>query len=655
MLSIRAMPSVKTKKGRLCIKSCRVLAVLSAACIATHVLAADEVDPFSLSPEQLFDATVVSVSKTAQKLGDAPAAVYVITHDDIVRSGATSIPEILRLAPNLQVMQTSPSNYVISVHGFSGNTAAQNFSDKLLILIDGRSVYNPLFSGVYWDMQDVLPDDIERIEVISGPSATLWGANAFNGVINITTRKSSDTKGGLLTLGVGNRESSGSLQYGGKLSDDVTYRVYAKAFFDRALEMPSGANARDGWYKPQGGFRVDWSPAGDVVTLQGDLYRGAENQLGALDQLIAGGNLQARWQHELGDGSALQILTYYDETRRFTADHNGGFTIRTYDLEVQHNFALGSWNNVVWGAGERISPYTITNQVSSASSLLFVPTSRTLNLADAFAQDRLALTDRLDLTLGIKAENDPYSGLVPLPSVRASWKPSDSILLWTAVSRAIRSPTPFDRDVVEKLGSLVFLTGNPDFVSEKVMAYEVGYRGQLSSRASLSVSAFKNDYDDLKTIEFAPTGSLPLQWGNMMRGDVYGLEAWGTYQAADWWRLSAGFNIQHESLRFAPGGSGLLGVAQAGDDPHHQASLRSSMNLTNGVTFDADFRYVGVLPNPRVPAYVELNTRLGWAVSKNVEISLSGFNLLHAHHQEFTAPSSDVIERSFFLETSVRF
>jgi iron complex outermembrane receptor protein len=335
---------------------------------------------------------VTSVSKEAQPVSQAPAAVYVITNDDIEQSGATSIPELLRLAPNLEVAQTSPSNYIISSRGFLGNPGDQNFSNKLLVLIDGRSIYTPLYSGVYWDMQDALIDDIDRIEVISGPGATLWGANAVNGVINITTRKSTETEGGLLDVQAGNLETDASVRYGGSLADDLTWRVYAKGFVRDALDTPSGESAHDGWSKPQGGFRLDWDPQGDAVTLQGDLYKGVEDQGTAPNQLLTGGNLQASWKHELDGGSTLQALAYYDQTRRSTDDGGGAFTLRTYDLEVQHSFAIEDWNNIVWGAGERVSRYTIAGAISSVSSLLFDPASRTLNLANAFVQDRLSVS-----------------------------------------------------------------------------------------------------------------------------------------------------------------------------------------------------------------------------------------------------------------------
>ena len=603
-----------------------------------------------MSIDELSNIDVSSVTKTVQPLSDAPAAIYVITHEDIIRSGAQSVPEMLRLAPNLEVMQTSASGYVITARGFSGNNQAQAFSDKLLVLIDGRSVYSPLFSGVYWDMQDVLPEDIERIEVISGPGATLWGANAVNGVINIITRKSGQTQGGVLDVGAGNLGRSASLQYGGRISADLTYRLYAKGFIDNDTETATGAKAGDGWYKPQGGFRFDWTPGAETVTLQGDAYQGAEAQAGAEDESISGRNLLARWTHGFAGGSSLQVQAYYDRTSRSTAGGGGSFNLDTYDVDLQHSFALGDRNQVVWGGGFRIAEYEITNN----GSLLFVPSSRTLNLSNAFVQDSLSLTPALKLILGLKLEDDPYSGVTPLPSARVSWKISNGALVWAAVSRAIRSPTPFDVDVQEDLGGILFLKGNEDFQPEKLTAYELGARVQPAARLSLSISAYYNVYDDLRSIEVAPGGFLPLQWGNMMQGRTYGVEAWADYRVADWWRLTAGLEVQHESLDFKPGASGLLGLSQAGDDPHHQASLRSSMNLGKAVTFDADLRYIGMLPDPHVPSYVELNSRLGWNVSERVQLSLSGFNLLHARHQEFPDPAT-YVQRSFFAEARFRF
>jgi iron complex outermembrane receptor protein len=629
-------------------------APIGLAALPVGIARAQSVDDLQrMSLDELASINVSSVTKTPESLGDAPAAIYVISHEDIVRSGAGSIPEILRLAPNLQVAETSAAHYVITARGFSGNANAQSFSDKLLVLIDGRSVYTPLFSGVYWDMQDVLPEDIERIEVISGPGATLWGANAVNGVINIITRKAAQTQGGVADVSAGSQMRSLSLQYGGRIGDNVAYRLYAKDFQDDDTKTSTGAAAHDNWSKPQVGFRLDWTPnSADALTLQGDAYRGIEAQAGAPAEMIVGRNLFARWTRAGQDGSSLQVQAYYDRTERATDGVGGGrFALNTYDLDVQHNFALGSRNQVVWGAGVRINQYTIDN----TASLLFAPSARTLDLSNVFIQDSFSITKAAKLILGLKLEDDPYSGVTALPSLRMSWNVTPTTLVWTAVSRAVRSATPFDRDVVEKIGPTVFLTGGQNFTTEKLTAYEAGLRVQPTQQLSLSVSVYYNVYDDLRSIEPNPVSFLPLSWGNAMRGSTQGLEAWGEYRVAPWWRLSAGLNLLSEHLKFLPGDAAILGVSQAGDDPKTQASLKSSMNLGRAVTLDADLRYVGALPDPRVPSYVELGGRIAWNVSSRVQLSLTGANLLHDHHQEFRGPQANEAVRNVAAEARLRF
>ncbi len=612
-----------------------------------------DADLDQLSIEQLANVEITSVSKAPQPLSSAAASIYVISHDDVIRSGAQSVAEMLRLAPNLEIMQTSPSGYQITSRGFNGSSSAQNFPNKLLVLIDGRSVYTPLYSGVYWDMQDVLPENVERIEVISGPGGTLWGANAVNGVINIITRKAADTAGGVLTLGAGDQYASAALQYGGKLDDNIDYRVYARDFWQRAFNSAPGVSSHDGWAKPQGGFRVDWSQAQDLVTVSGDIYRGVEDQLGGSNQDLAGGNLTARWQHKLDDISSLQLLAYYDETQRSAAGGGGAYVLNTYDLEAQHNFSIGSWNSIVWGVGDRIHDYRITDRIGTANSLTWSPGHRTLNLANVFAEDHIPLGDSVQLTIGLKLENDPYSGWSPMPSGRLAWQVSKTDTLWAAISRSVRSPTPFDTDVREFLGATNFLDGSLNFQPETVTAYEVGYRGELFSRLKLSVTLFDDEYDDLRSIELSPVTVFPLLWGNLIQGSVHGVETWVSYQALDWWRLSAGVSAQHEDLGFAPGASQLLGLAQAGNDPHHWASLRSSMNLPHDLNLELDARYVGALPNPHVPEYVEANARLGWKLSDTLSFALSGYNLLHGQHVEYSP--GDEIRRSVYLETRLRF
>jgi iron complex outermembrane receptor protein len=624
--------------------------LLGAPAHAQQLASADDVQ--GLSIEQLANVEITSVSKTPQSLSTAAAAIYVINHDDVMRSGAINLPEMLRLAPNLEVMQTNPFRYQIAARGFNGNDADQNFPNKLLVLIDGRSVYTPLYSGVYWDMQDVLPDNIERIEVISGPGGTLWGANAVNGVINVITRKAGDTAGGFATLQGGDQYSSVALQYGGALTDKIDYRVYFKDFYQRSFNTSARVKAHDGWSRPQAGFRVDWDGGPDQLTLSGAVYGGADGQPAGPDEVIGGGNLTLNWKRQLEDDASLGVLAYYDQARRNTFG-GGGFTLNVYNLEIQHNFRLADWNSIVWGIGDRIEQYHITDRLGAANSLTWRPGARTLNLANIFAEDRMRLSDTVEFTVGMKAENDPYSGISLMPSGRLSWQVSSSDLLWGAISRSVRSPTPFDTDVVELVGPTPFLVGDPNFKPEEVTAYELGYRGQWFDRFTVSISAFENVYDNLKSIEPAPATFIPLRWANTIEGNVHGVEIWGSLQATDWWRLSAGLTVQHLDLSFEPGASKLLGTQQAGDDPHHKATLRSSMTIWDDVNLDADFRYVGALPDPKVPEYVELNARLAWRVSDTLSLALTGYNLLHGQHQEY--PGADLIRRGAYLETRLRF
>jgi iron complex outermembrane receptor protein len=595
--------------------------------------AIDELGGMSL--EELASVPVTSVSKTVEPLRSAPAAIYVISHSDIERSGATSIPEVLRLAPNLEVTQTSASSYVVSARGFGGSPPAQNFSDKLLILIDGRSVYTPLYSGVYFDAMDVMLEDVDRIEVISGPGATLWGANAMNGVINIITRTADATDGALIRAAGGNNEKNGAARYGGKLDEDTAYRFYGMGFHRDAMQLADRSSAQDAWSKGQAGFRIDRVHADDTATVQGDIYRATEDHLQQAEAVVDGANALGRWQHRFSEQSELQVQAYYDLSQQFAPGGGGAFVLRTYDLQLQQSLALGSAHKLIWGAGERVNDY----QITSTSTLLFVPESRALTLGNVFVQDAIALSTSLSVTAGIKLEDDPYSGWSALPDARLSWRLDAANQVWAAASRAIRSPTPFDVDVVELLavGGPVGLTGNALFRPEKVWAYEVGYRAQPAAQLSFSVSAFYNVYDDLRTIEPAAGAFFPLHWGNFMAGDTYGVEVWGSYQLTDWWRLSPGFSSVHKRLHFEPGASGVLGLAQAGDDPSGHGSLTSSMDFGHNVTFDASLRYIAALPDPALPSYYDMSARVGWRACKSLELSLAGTNLLNARHYEFPA------------------
>ena len=651
MTRSRSLRLTLTSMTRLVVAFAPIGALLLAGAIAGPAAAAQaspEADLNGLSIEDLANIDISSVSKTDQPLSDAPAAVFVITREDIRRSGSASIAEALRLAPNLQVARITASHYAISARGFNSSAA-----DKLLVLVDGRSVYATFFSGVFWDVQDVPLDDIERIEVISGPGATLWGANAVNGVINIITRKASETQGGLATLGGGNRERSGVLQYGGKVGDQMAWRAYVSGVDYSHSITATGADAKDGWHKYQGGFRFDWTPSRELITLQGDAYDGLAGHAATAPEALTGHNIIARWTHPFAGGSAIQVQAYYDELRRASAGNADDHVI-TYDLDMQHNLAWAGAHQIVWGAGVRIINDDFQVTPKPALTQFFNPSKSTLAYGEAFGQDSISLSPALKLIVGIKLESDPYDGLQPLPSVRFSWKPAGSALLWAAISRAVRAPSRLDRDFFETLGPTPYLQGGV-FKSEQLTAFEMGYRGQPTVQTSLSVSAYYNVYDDLRTFEASPGGVLPLIIENMMEGETYGVEAWGSYQATPWWRLSAGLNWLHKNLRFKAGSSALGGVQIAGDDPDYQVSVRSLMALRPDLTLDVDLRNIGALPAPASPAYTELGVRLGWDVTKAVELSLTGSNLLHTHHAEFGSTGSTVQLGDIGVESGRRF
>lgn len=577
--------------------------------------------------EELANIEVTSVSKRSERLSDAAAAVFVITHDEIRRSGAASIPEILRLAPNLQVARVDASQYAITARGFNSTTA-----NKLLVLIDGRSVYTPLFSGVFWDVQDVLLEDIDRIEVISGPGGALWGSNAVNGVINIITRDSRDTIGGLVDIGGGSDERSAGVRYGARLGEDATYRLYGKGFSRDNTVDESGTSKEESWSKGQGGFRADWGKTHDIFTFQGDVYDGSIDQKVFDDKTISGGNLLGRWNRTMGNGSSFQVQTYYDRTRRIYPG-TFGETLDTYDIAAQHSFSLGAHHNIVWGGGYRLMQDDVTN----SAVLAFLPANRDLELSNIFLQDGILLHERWQLTLGAKVEDNSYTGIEVQPSARLSWKLSDSALLWSAVSRAVRTPSRLDKELFAPGSPPYSIAGGPDFQSEKVTAYELGYRAQPTPRASYSISTFYNVYDELRSLE--PIGGGAFVLGNKMEGETYGAELWGNYRLLDWWRLSAGYTYLKERLRFQAD-SGDTALRGAGNDPAYQIAARSSMDLVHNLEFDATVRVIDSLPNPHVPGYTALDARLGWKVRKDLDISLIGNNLLDSHHPEFGAASA---------------
>jgi iron complex outermembrane receptor protein len=629
-----------------------------------------------MSLAELMDLDVTSVARQPEPYGQAPAAIQVITGSDILRSGASSLPEAMRLADNLDVAQKNSHDWAISARGF--NTALGN---KLLVLMDGRSVYTPLYSGVFWDMQDYLLEDIDRIEVISGPGGTLWGANAVNGVINITTKSAKDTQGLYVEGGGGTQlQDFGAVRYGSTLSSNVFFRVYGK-YFDRGSEVFSnGKSASDSWNMGRGGFRMDAEPSAEnAFTLQGDYFAGHEGIETGGRANVSGGNALGRWSHIFSDESDMSLQAYYDHTHLLDpvpASVAGTITLApagtltddldTFDVDFQHRFHLLGWNNIIWGLG-----YRFTHEVDkNAPGLAFLPSTLDHNLFSGFLQDEIKLRENLFLTLGTKLEHNDYTGFEVEPSARLQWNVTPKQMLWAAVSRAVRTPSRIDRDLSQPAPSslLVLLQGNPDFESETVIAYELGYRAQLNSKWETSLSAFYNDYDHLRSTVTNSTLDgfglpFPFVFQNNLAGETHGFELSANYQVLDWWRLHGGYDLLKEDIHVKPGKSDINNALNETSDPQQQFSIRSSMNLPENIDFDTSLRWVDMLRNNNgttvgtVPSYFELDARLAWRPMKNVELSVVGQNLLHDHHAEygFPSPTREEITRSVYAKVSWRF
>ena len=602
-----------------------------------------------LSIEQLMSVEVTSVSKRPERLAQVASAIQVITQDDIRRSGASNLPEALRLATNLQVAQVDSRQWAISARGFNSTTA-----NKLLVLIDGRTVYTPLYSGVFWDVQDVPLVDVDRIEVISGPGATLWGANAVNGVINVITRNSRDTQG-LLVSGGGGTElrGFGNARYGGALTPTVHYRVYGNGFARQPTLLPSSLDAADDWHALQGGFRVDWdaSPT-NGVSVHGDLYDGRISQPSASDIAVSGHNLAARWSHTISATSDLRAELYYDRTHR---DIPGTFgeDLDTYDVDVQHRTALGGRHDLVWGLGYRL----INDGVVNSAALAFLPPHVARQWFTAFVQDEIALVpDRLHVALGTKLEHNDYTGFEIQPSARGNWRLSPSGTIWAAVSRALRTPSRIDRELFSPAQPPYFLAGGPTFHSEEELAYELGYRLQRGTLA-LSAASFYSRYHDLRSLEQAnPPAASPVVIANGQEGESYGAELAADYQVTGRWRLRAGYTELRVHVWAHPTSTDKSGGSAESHTPDRQFAVRSVAGLPAHLSLDGTFRYVGEIANQQLPAYGELDMRVAWQPAPMLELSVVGQNLLHDHHVEFGTPSARrQIERGVYGAVAWRF
>src|SRR5438105_12585728 len=585
-----------------------------------------------LTLDQLMNIEVTSVSRRAERLAQTASAIQVITQEDIVRSGASSLPEALRLAANLQVSQVDARQWAISARGFNSTTA-----NKLLVLIDGRTVYTPLFSGVFWDAQDVPLSWIDRIEVISGPGATLWGANAVNGVINVITKEAKDTPGLSLMGGGGTElEGFGTARYGGTLGPRANFRLYGKGFArDRTL-LPNGLDATDDWHIGQGGFRLDWDASvSNRLTLQGDLYDGRSNQPSGGDIAISGKNVMAKWAHTVSANSDIGAQMYYARTHRdIPATYSEDLDI--YDLDLQQR-ALLARHDVVWGVGYRL----INDRVMNSPGLAFLPSHVARQWFTAFVQDEIALVaERLHLTLGTKIEHNDYTGFEIQPSGRVNWTFSSSRTLWAAISRAVRTPSRIDRELYAPGQPPYFLAGGPGFRSENEVAYELGYRHQQGALV-LAFATFYSRYHGLRSLEQVnPPNPIPIVIANGQDGESYGGEATASCRITDDWQIRAGYTELRVHIWPNPGSTDTSRGTSESHTPNRQLSMRSSLHLGVRWILDGGFRYLGKIENQQLPAYAELDVRLGWEPVAALELSLAGRNLLHEQHAEFGTPTA---------------
>ena len=672
-----------------------ILAILCIACAAKEEPGLDAAptraavalngngsDIFDLSIEELLSLKITSVSKREEKLSRADSAVYVITNEDIRRSGATHVAEALRLAPGVNVGRANANKWSVTVRGFGGV-----FSNKLLVLVDGRSVYNPLFSGVYWDAQDLMLEDIERIEVIRGPGAALWGANAVNGVVNVITKSSKDTQGGVVSaLGGEETQAIGAVRYGsGSLSKNITYRVYAK-YGDRddSKVLNTDDDMKDEWKNARGGFRLDWVLSKeDNLTFQGDYYEGNYEQRLTTPTLTApftqtetsdahfsGGNLMARWHHSAGPDSNFNLQAYYDRTVRdesfLRQEHNTG------DVEFDHSLNLGT-HHLVYGAGYRV----IAEDLRNSFTVRFDPNHDVRHLFSAFLQDEIeVLKDKLYVTLGSKLEHNDFTGVEVQPNVRLGWLPAKEHSVWASVSRAVRTPNPTETDLrlaalatpgPGGVPNLLALVSKNDIRSEELVAFELGYRGQLHKTFSIDVAGFYNLYDNLRTTEpLAPRPQnqpsphvlVPFQPQTKADGETFGGEISATWSPVERWRLSAHYSYLKVLLHTDPSSRATGSENGERANPQNMAHVRSFLNLPHNVELDCALYYVDHVPLANISSYVRFDARVGWRPTKTLELSICGQNLLDDQHQETGSSifeSRTEVERNIYFKLTWKF
>lgn len=625
--------------------------------------------------EELMNVEVTSVARKKQKLSEAAAAIHVITQQDIRRSGMTTIPELLRMVPGMNVAQIDASKWAVSSRGFN-----ERFANKLLVLVDGREIYSPVFGGVRWNMNNLLLADVERIEVIRGPGGALWGANAVNGVINVITKHARDSQGGLIQTSSGDQEKGlGTVRYGSEIKDNSWLRVYAKYFNHGNFTNGNGLGANDQWNEKRVGFRVDWQgDRSDSVMLAGEAFRGDADQTtvgaavtsapspGSVE--LEGWHLQARWSNEESDTSNWILQSYFEHSER--NELVLGRSLDILNVEFQHRFKPLSHHELNWGLGYRL----IKDDFANSIDISFTPERSDTELFSFFMQDEIALYEDLHLIVGSKFEHNDYTGFEYQPNVRLLWQAAPRHTIWGAISKAVRSPARSDDSMRINIATIpgmpskmISLLGDSDFESETLLAWELGYRGQLSSRFSLDVAAFYNQYDNLQTVEpglprLESTGAsphllFPMIFDNRMEGESYGIEAIFRWSLTDRWKLTAGYSWLTIALHTDPDSRDISSEEKAeGRSPKHQFQLQSSVDLSENLALDTSLYYVDQLPSSDIASYTRLDLRLSWQLRPGLEFSLVAQNLLDEHHSEFIAEDviASEVQRGIYAKFSWR-
>src|SRR5215469_170983 len=614
-----------------------------------------------MSLAQLGNVEVTTVSKEPEKLLQTPAAIYVLPGDDIRRAGVTTIPEALRLVPGVEMARIDSDSWSVGIRGFGGA-----FSRSVLVLIDGRSVYTPLFEGVNWDVQDVMLQDVDRIEVIRGPGGTIWGSNAVNGVINIITKNAKDTHGTLAAVGSGNvDQATGALRYGGTFHKTIDYRVYGMGFI-RGQEFHTNGDPFDEWSMGQLDLRADWSGNDrDSVTFHGDVYSGEKGgetnsafffppSQANVDgtTFVSGGNLLTRWKHQLQNGSDFQLQAYFDRTNR--QDAQFGETRDTFDFDFIYHLPLPKHQDFIWGLGARVSP---SNFIQTQATVNFTPNQQTDNVYSGFLQDEIPLvTNKLSLTAGTKIEHNNFSGFDFEPSIRALWTPDDHQSFWAAATRAVRTPSRLDQDLgltgffsaAPPFPIFVEIKGNPAFKPEELLGYEAGYRSQVNPRLYVDVATFFNNYNDLQSLGDVSIGFaqspppsytyilLSVPFANGLEGNTDGVEINPDWKPTSWWQLKGSYSYLQMHLKDKPGITDAgTAASDTGSSPHHEVVIQSLFDLPGQIEIDPTYRFVSALPAQNVRCYSTMDVHAGWHFAKEMELSVTGDNLFRPYQVEF--------------------